>query len=104
VKYVEALIGPDTVNTAPLETLDAYRDHGEPKARLEQDVKEARRVLERLSELGISIDKVTQQLEDEGVENFNKPFDKLMETLSRRCCDPTGRHTNPVAAILPTTR
>ena len=42
VKYVEALIGPDTVNTAPVETLDAYRDHGEPKARLEQDVKETR--------------------------------------------------------------
>ncbi len=84
VKYVEALIGPDTVNTAPLETLDAYRDHGEPKARLEQDVEEARRVLERLPELGISIDKVTQRLEDEGVDKFNKPFDKLMETLAQR--------------------
>jgi transaldolase len=84
VKYVEALIGPDTVNTVPLDTLDAYRDHGEPKARLEQHVEEARRVLERLPELGISIDKVTQQLEDEGVEKFNKPFDKLMETLAQR--------------------
>jgi transaldolase len=84
VKYVEALIGPDTVNTAPLETLDAYRDHGEPKARLEQDVKEARWVLERLPELGISIDNVTRQLEDEGVEKFSKPFDKLMETLVQR--------------------
>ena len=84
VKYVEALIGPDTVNTAPMETLDAYRDHGEPKVRLEQDVNEARSVLERLPELGISIDKVTQQLEDEGVEKFNQPFDKLMETLAQR--------------------
>jgi len=84
VKYVEALIGPDTVNTAPPETLDAYRDHGEPKSRLEQDVKEARRVLEQLPELGIGIDNVTQQLEDEGVEKFNKPFDKLMETLYQR--------------------
>jgi len=84
VKYVEALIGPDTVNTAPLETLDAYRDHGEPKARLEQDVKQARRVLVRLAELGINIDTVTRQLEDEGVEKFNKPFDKLMETLAQR--------------------
>jgi transaldolase len=83
VKYVEALIGPDTVNTAPLETLDAYRGHGEPKARLEQDVKQARWVLERLPELGISIDNVTRQLEDEGVEKFNKPFDKLMETLAQ---------------------
>jgi len=84
VKYVEALIGPDTVDTAPLETLDAYRDHGEPKARLEQDVEEARRLLARLPELGIGIDDVTRQLEDEGVEKFNKPFDKLMETLAQR--------------------
>jgi transaldolase len=84
VKYVEALIGPDTVNTAPLETLDAYRDHGEPKARLEQDVKGARWALERLPELGISIDNETRRLEDEGVEKFNKPFDKMMETLAQR--------------------
>jgi len=83
VKYIEALIGPDTVNTAPVETLDAYRDHGDPKARLEQDVERAGWVLERLPELGIGIDKVTQQLEDEGVEKFNKPFDKLMETLAK---------------------
>jgi pyruvate kinase len=84
VKYIEALIGPDTVNTAPLETLDAYRDHGEPKTGLEQDVEEARRVLERLPELGISIDKVTRQLEDEGVEKFNQPFEKLMAALAQR--------------------
>jgi transaldolase len=84
VKYVEALIGPATVNTAPLETLDAYRDHGDPKARLEQDVEEARSVLERLPELNISIDDVTRQLEDEGVAKFNEPFDKLMETLAQR--------------------
>ena len=84
VKYVEALIGPDTVNTVPMETLDAYRFHGEPKARLEEDVQEARLVLERLPELAISIDDVTRQLEDEGVEKFNKPFDKLMETLAQR--------------------
>jgi transaldolase len=84
VKYVEALIGPDTVNTAPLETIDAYRDHGRPDARLEQGVEEARRVLGGLAELGINIDTVTQQLEDEGVDKFNQPFDKLMETLAQR--------------------
>ena len=72
------------MNTVPVETLDAYRNHGEPKARLEQDVERAGWVLERLSELGVSLDKVTQQLEDEGVEKFNKPFDKLMETLKER--------------------
>lgn len=84
VKYVEALIGPDTVNTAPPETIDAYRDHGEPKPRLDKDVAQAARVLERLPQLGLSIDKMTQQLEDEGVTKFNKPFDKLMETLAQR--------------------
>jgi transaldolase len=84
VKYVEALIGPETVNTAPLETINAYRDHGDPKARLERDVEEARSVLKRLLELGIAIDKVTQQLEDEGVEKFEKPFDQLMATVAQR--------------------
>ncbi|MBP2667011.1 MAG: transaldolase [Firmicutes bacterium] len=84
VKYIEALIGPDTINTIPVETLDAYRDHGDPKARLEQDVMDAEGILKRLSDVGISIDKLTQQLEDEGVEKFNKPFDKLMETLTLR--------------------
>jgi len=84
VKYVEALIGPRTVNTAPLETLDAYRDHGEPEARLEQNVGEARLVFDRLPELGISLDNVAQKLEDEGVEKFNQPFDKLMATLAKR--------------------
>jgi transaldolase len=84
VKYVEALIGPDTVDTATLETLDAYRDHGDPKSRLEQDVNEARRVLERLPELGLRIGDLTRQLEDEGVEKFDRPFDKLMQTLAQR--------------------
>ena len=85
VKYVEALIGADTVDTVPVETLDAYRDHGEPKARLEQDAEEADCVLQRLPALGINIDKVTQQLEEEGVEKFNHPFDELMETLAKKC-------------------
>ena len=83
MKYVEALIGPETVNTVPVETLDAYRVHGDPQARLDQDVQRAGWVLERLPELGICIDKVTQQLVDQGVEKFNQPFDKLMETLRR---------------------
>ena len=88
MKYVEALIGPDTVNTVPIETLNAYRDHGKPKARLEEKVDEACEILARLPELGIDLDAATQQLEDEGVEKFNQPFDKLMATLTG---DP-GRH------------
>ena len=84
VKYVEALIGPGTVNTIPVETLSAYRDHGIPQARLEHDVEGAAGILDRLPELGIRIDDVTQHLEDEGVEKFNKPFDKLLEHLAQR--------------------
>ena len=84
IKYIESLIGTDTVNTAPLETIDAYRDHGDPKSRLEQDVKEANWIMARLPELGISIDKVTGQLEDEGVKKFDEPFDKLMEALMKK--------------------
>jgi transaldolase len=83
VKYIEPLIGTDTVNTAPLETIDAYRDHGDPKSRIEQDIKEANWIMAQLPELGISIDNVTEQLEDEGVKKFNQPFDKLMENLAK---------------------
>jgi transaldolase/glucose-6-phosphate isomerase len=83
VKYVEPLIGPQTVNTVPIETLNAYRDHGDPAPRLQEDVGEAQKTLQRLSEIGIELDRVTQQLEDEGVEKFVKPFDKLMETLEQ---------------------
>ena len=84
VKYIEALIGQNTVNTVPLETIDAYRDHGDPKSRLDQDIKEASWIMERLPKLGISIDKVTQQLEDEGIKKFDAPFDKLMEALTKK--------------------
>jgi transaldolase / glucose-6-phosphate isomerase len=83
VKYVEALIGPETVNTAPPETLDAYRDHGDPAARIEENLDEAREVLDLLPELDIDIDEVTQQLEDEGVDKFAASYDRLMETLKK---------------------
>lgn len=82
LKYVESLIGADTVNTVTVGTLDAYRDHGKPQARLEQNVAQATEALRRLQKIGINIDKVTQQLEDEGVEKFNHAFDKLMNALA----------------------
>jgi transaldolase len=84
IKYIEPIIGLDTVNTVPLKTIDAYRDHGNPQLRLEQDIKEAHWIMARLPELGISIDKVTQQLEDEGVKKFDEPFDKLMAALTKK--------------------
>jgi len=85
VKYVESLIGPETINTMPLETLNAYRDHGHPALRLEKDLPAARELLEILPKLEIDLDQVTQQLEDEGVEKFNKPFDNLMCALEGKC-------------------
>ncbi len=84
VKYVEALIGSETINTVPRETLDAYRDHGQPKSRLEQGLKQAEDVFLHLPELGIDIDDVTQQLEDEGVDKFVKPFDELLNSLEQK--------------------
>ena len=83
VKYVEALIGPQTVNTIPQETLNAYHDHGDPASRLEDGLDPAREVLDCLAEVDINIDRVTQQLEDEGVDKFVKPFDRLMDTLKK---------------------
>jgi transaldolase len=81
IKYVEALIGADTINTVPLETLNAYRDHGSPEQRLDQKVTEAYQNLDALSSIGIDLDAVTQQLEDEGVEKFITAFDQLMASL-----------------------
>lgn len=80
-KYVEALIGPDTVDTVPLETIEAFRDHGIAANTLEQGLDQATAVLAKLKAIGIDIDKITQQLEDEGVDKFNKPFDKLLQAI-----------------------
>lgn len=81
VKYIEALIGENTVNTVPPQTIDAYRDHGDPKLRIELDMVKAKRVMAYLPKIGIDINKITQQLEDEGVSKFNEPFDKLMKAI-----------------------
>ncbi|HEX2949799.1 MAG TPA: transaldolase, partial [Armatimonadota bacterium] len=71
VKYVDALIGPETINTLPQETINAYRDHGHPALRLEEDVATAKGILQALNDLEINLDTLTQQLEDEGVEKFS---------------------------------
>ncbi len=84
IKYVEALIAPQTVNTLPLETLEAYRDHGDPKIRLDLAIKKTTQDFQLLSDLEINIDKMTQQLEDEGVDKFNKSYDQLIDTLKKK--------------------
>jgi transaldolase/glucose-6-phosphate isomerase len=90
VKYVEALIGRDTINTLPLETLNAYRDHGNPEARLEDDLDEAQYILDHLLDIGIDLDDVTEQLEREGIDKFVKPFEKLMGTLEKKRKEAVG--------------
>lgn len=84
VKYIEALIGPETINTLPLETLIAYRDQGNPKARLEEDMDMWRNVLKELKETGIDIDEVTQKLEEEGIIKFSEPYDNLIRNFSEK--------------------
>lgn len=83
-KYVEALIGPDTVTTMPLVTFDAYRDHGRPALRLEAGRDDARAVVEALARLGVDLEQASRELEREGVRKFVQPFDELHATLARR--------------------
>jgi transaldolase len=84
VLYVEELLGADTVNTMPEETVKDYDDHGEPEARLERDVEGARRVFEQLEEAGVDYDDVTDTLEREGVEKFSVAFEELTAALAEK--------------------
>jgi transaldolase / glucose-6-phosphate isomerase len=82
--YVDNLIGPATVNTVPPATLDAFRDHGVAAQTILEGVDEARAVLVRLEAAGISMDVVTQELEDEGVKSFADAFTQLLATIDER--------------------
>ena len=84
VKYVEALIGKDTINTVPLETLAAYRDHGKPERRLANDPAKAASVLAHLADAGIDLDQITQRLEHEGVHKFIAAYDRLLHGIAAR--------------------
>lgn len=84
IKYVEDLIAAETVNTMPLETLAAYRDHGKGGPGLAAFREEAPRVLRELAALGIDATRVAAQLEDEGVRKFAEPFDQLQQWLGQR--------------------
>jgi transaldolase len=87
VKYVEPLIGADTINTVPLETLNAYRDHGNPMRTLAENVSDARSTLDALKNVGIDLDAVTLQLEKEGVEKFVKAYDLLMNAIKQKASE-----------------
>jgi transaldolase len=80
--YIEELLGPDTVNTVPEETIKEYQDHGKPQARLQSDTDGAHRVFAELQAAGVDYDDVTETLEREGVEKFEAAFAELIRTLA----------------------
>ncbi|HEY3759472.1 MAG TPA: transaldolase [Solirubrobacteraceae bacterium] len=82
--YVDELIGPDTVNTMPEETIEAYQDHGRPEPRLEQGLDDARKLLDELARAGVDYDDLTDTLEREGVEKFAAAFDELIAALGEK--------------------
>jgi transaldolase/glucose-6-phosphate isomerase len=83
VIYVEELIGRDTVNTLPPATLEAFRDHGQPRNSLTEDIEGAKKVMENLAKAGISMKEVTDKLTDDGVRLFADAFDNLLEAVEK---------------------
>lgn len=98
VLYIEALIGPHTVETMAPVSIDAFRDHGVVKPTVEEGVDEAKRTLDRLATVGISYDEVTHLLQIQGVDAFAKSYDTLLKGIEEKCAQlvgPTGgRHGN----------
>ena len=83
ILYAEELIGPDTVDTMPPATIEAFRDHGRVRLTLTQDLKSAHKTMETLAQAGISMKEVTDKLTDDGVRLFAEAFDKLLETVEK---------------------
>jgi transaldolase/glucose-6-phosphate isomerase len=88
VLYVDELIGPDTVNTIPPATFDAFRDHGRPRASLEEGLDVARDVMNALATAGISMKAVTDQLTEDGVKLFEDAFEKLLAAVDKQHATP----------------
>jgi transaldolase/glucose-6-phosphate isomerase len=84
VLYAEALIGPDTIDTLPPKSLDAFRDHGRVRQTLTEDVEGARRILEAVEHAGLDLQAVTDSLVDEGVRQFAKAFDELLAAVASK--------------------
>jgi len=85
--YVDTLIGPDTVNTLPEQTIEAFEDHGRLARTVDEGADEAQRALDRLEELGVSMHEVGLTLEDEGVAAFSKSFDELHSALEAKAAE-----------------
>jgi transaldolase len=84
VLYVDELIGPETVNTMPEETIEAFQDHGEVALTLEQGIDEAKRLFDQLAEVGVDYDDVTRVLEEEGVQKFADSFSELLDGIAAK--------------------
>ncbi len=85
--YVEELIGPDTVDTVPPATLAAFREHGEVRRSLDENLEGAKRQLQQLAAAGVDLDQVTYELEVEGVAAFTKSFETLLDTIAKTSKD-----------------
>ena len=85
VLYVEELIGPDTVNTMPPATYDAFRAHGVPKSSLDKDLQAAKDTMQSIKHMGINMEQVTAKLLDDGVKLFAEAFDKLLASVDKTC-------------------
>ncbi|MFZ1154231.1 MAG: transaldolase [Solirubrobacteraceae bacterium] len=82
--YVDELIGPDTINTMPEETVRAFQDHGSPRPSLHEGLSEAQAVFDELAKAGVDYDDVTNTLEREGVEKFEDAFRELLDSLAAK--------------------
>lgn len=98
VYYVEALIGPETVDTIPPATLAAFRDHGRALVTIEDNLDEERALLARLEKVGISLDQVTAHVLADGVRLFVEPFEKLLKTIESRAAEIVNRSRTSGAA------
>ncbi len=84
IKYVEPLIGPHTVNTLPLATLEAYHERGRPAQRLVGAGESGRQTLDELARLGVDLDRLTAELLEEGIRKFIEPYDRLLESIEAK--------------------
>ena len=82
--YVDNLIGPDTINTAPLETIEAFLDHGRLEKTIDDGLADAHRQIGRLGEIGVDLDEITQQLQIDGVKAFAASFDSLLSSIEKK--------------------
>ncbi|MDH3900716.1 MAG: transaldolase, partial [Gammaproteobacteria bacterium] len=101
VRYIEELIGPDTVNTMPPATMNAFRDHGVPRAAIEEDLDAAHAVLETLDRLGISLEKITERLLEDGVQLFVTAFDRLLNAVEQGLAAAAAKHIDGTGYTLP---